>query len=151
MAAAMVAGGAAPANATGSQTDVNLHYGLMSVKAWHCTLYVTACDWRSETIVEPTDGTSMMDEVTNVAILSTRGFTLKEVHIEKNPEATLVFPSIDQGKVEWTKRVSNNVANFGQFKDIKTDINVNVRSCGSGDGPGEQGPVSEKCVEVGAV
>ncbi len=148
---AMAVTAVAPAHATGAETPTNLHYATMVVKAWHCSLYVTACDWRSETIVSDVENGGMMDEVTNVAELSARGISLESANIAKNPEAGLTFPSQGKGRVTWTKYISNNVSNFGQFTGIIGTVNVNVKSIGSGDGPGTYGRVDEKIAEVGAI
>lgn len=146
--AATLLGAALPAHATGAQNDFQTGYGTFRVKAYHCSVYTTACDWRSETMLI-NNGGRIMDTITNVSRLEAHGVDVS-VRISKNPEATLTMVSRSLGEVRWTRFTSNNVVTRGQMQPSGGTTYVSVNSCGSGDGPSSFGFVSEKCAYAGA-
>ncbi|WP_066883676.1 hypothetical protein [Carbonactinospora thermoautotrophica] len=133
---------------TGDESRWSVGYGTFVVKAWHCTMYRSACDWRSETMLV-NNGGRIMDWIQNRSELEAHGPSAT-ITISKNPEATLTMKSRSLGEVRWKRFVSNNVVTRGQMRPSWSTAWVSVRSCGSGDGPGSYGYVSEKCAYAGA-
>jgi len=141
---------AAPASATGGQSTWSVGYGSFTVKSWHCTLYVTNCDWRGETILT-NNGGRIMDWIQNSATVVVHGVSISKLDISKSPSATITFPALSTATVTWRKYVANNVYNSGNVYAGYFSTYVSVNSCGSGNGPGGYGLVSSKCVYAGAV
>lgn len=133
---------------TGAEADFGIGYGTFRIKAWHCTTYWSACDWRSETMLV-NNGGKYMDWIENRSTLEAHGISAS-VTISKNPEASLKMVSNKIGEVRWRRYVSNNTVTWGQMRPGGATTHVSVNSCGSGDGPGGYGYVTEKCVYAGA-
>lgn len=140
--------GSSSASATGSQIDFDLNYGTFRVKAYHCSVYGSACDWRSEAMLVNNRG-RIMDSIESRSMLEAHGVSVSVV-ISTNPEATLTMVSRSLGEVRWRKFVANNVVTRGQMRPSAGTTFVSVTSCGSGDGPDTFGFVSEKCAYAGA-
>jgi hypothetical protein len=141
---------AGPAAATGGQSTWSVGYGSFTVKSWHCSFYVTNCDWRGETILT-NNGGRIMDWIQNAATVKVHGVSISSLNISKSPSASITFRTTSTATVTWRKYVANNVYNSGNVYAGYTSTYVSVNSCGSGNGPGGYGLVSSKCVYAGAL
>lgn len=139
---------ASPAHATSASTSVGLPGGnKVSVNAWHCGFYVTACDWKASTKMSGTNPRKAK-WIQNRAELQAHGVSVS-LTISKNPEATLTMKSRSLGEVRWKNTNANISDTYGQMRPGGATTYVSTRSCGSAQVTSAI-KVSEKCAYAGA-
>ncbi|MGX1270940.1 hypothetical protein [Streptomyces phaeoluteigriseus] len=139
---------ASPAHATSASTSVGLPGGnKVSVNAWHCGFYVSACDWKASTKMSGTNPRKAK-WIQNRAELQAHGVSVS-LTISKNPEATLTMKSRSLGEVRWRNTNANISDTYGQMRPGGATTYVSTRSCGSAQVTSAI-KVSEKCAYAGA-
>ncbi|MFF8320668.1 hypothetical protein ACF06V_26330 [Streptomyces bobili] len=139
---------ASPAQATSASTSVGLPGGnKVSVNAWHCGFYVSACDWKASTKMSGTNPRKAK-WIQNRAELQAHGISVS-LTISKNPEATLTMKSRSLGEVRWRNTNANISDTYGQMRPGGATTYVSTRSCGSAQVTSAI-KVSEKCAYAGA-
>ncbi|MCX5525047.1 hypothetical protein AB0L47_06495 [Streptomyces bobili] len=139
---------ASPAQATSASTSVGLPGGnKVSVNAWHCGFYVSACDWKASTKMSGTNPRKAK-WIQNRAELQAHGISVS-LTISKNPEATLTMKSRSLGEVRWKNTNANISDTYGQMRPGGATTYVSTRSCGSAQVTSAI-KVSEKCAYAGA-
>lgn len=139
---------AAPAHATSATTTVGLPGGnKISINAWHCGVYVSACDWKASTKMSGSNP-KKAKWIQNRADLQAHGISVS-IKISKNPEATLTMKSKSLGEVRWKNTNANISDTYGQMRPSKTTVYVSTKSCGSAQVTSAI-KVSEKCAYAGA-
>ncbi|MDX3530396.1 hypothetical protein P1P75_29280 [Streptomyces sp. ID05-39B] len=139
---------ASPAQATSASTSVGLPGGnKVSVNAWHCGFYVSACDWKASTKMSGTNPRKAK-WIQNRAELQAHGISVS-LTISKNPEATLTMKSRSLGEVRWKNTKANISDTYGQMRPGGATTYVSTRSCGSAQVTSAI-KVSEKCAYAGA-
>lgn len=139
---------ATPTHATSASTAVGVPGGnRITVNAWHCTLYATACDWKASTKMSGRNPRKAR-WIQNRAELEAHGVSVS-VSISKNPEATLTMVRKSLGVVRWKNTNASISDTFGQMRPSKGTAYVSTRSCGSAQVTGAI-KVSEKCAYAGA-
>ncbi|MFF7528812.1 hypothetical protein ACFZB2_06910 [Streptomyces bobili] len=139
---------ASPAQATSASTSVGLPGGnKVSVNAWHCGFYVSACDWKASIKMSGTNPRKAK-WIQNRAELQAHGISVS-LTISKNPEATLTMKSRSLGEVRWKNTNANISDTYGQMRPGGATTYVSTRSCGSAQVTSAI-KVSEKCAYAGA-
>ncbi|MEU7054475.1 hypothetical protein [Streptomyces sp. NPDC046197] len=139
---------ASPAQATSASTTVGLPGGnKISINAWHCGFYVTACDWKASTKMSGSNPRKAK-WIQNRAELQAHGVSVS-IKISKNPEATLTMKSRSLGEVRWKNTNANISDTWGQMRPGGATTYVSTRSCGSAQVTNSI-KVSEKCAYAGA-
>ncbi|MEV0963716.1 hypothetical protein AB0J25_14175 [Streptomyces sp. NPDC049910] len=139
---------ASPAHATSASTSVGIPGGnKISINAWHCGFYVSACDWKASTKMSGTNPRTAQ-WIQNRAELAAHGVSVS-IKISKNPEATLTMKSRSLGEVRWKNTNANISDTYGQMRPGGTTTYVSTRSCGSAKVTGSIN-ISEKCAYAGA-
>jgi hypothetical protein len=139
---------ASPAQATSASTSVGLPGGnKVSVNAWHCGFYVSACDWKASTKMSGTNPRKAK-WIQNRAEFQAHGISVS-LTISKNPEATLTMKSRSLGEVRWKNTNANISDTYGQMRPGGATTYVSTRSCGSAQVTSAI-KVSEKCAYAGA-
>ncbi|GGU32780.1 hypothetical protein [Streptomyces lavendofoliae] len=139
---------ASPAHATSSSTSVGIPGGnKISVNAWHCGFYVTACDWKASTKMSGTNPRKAK-WIQNRAELRAHGVSVS-ITISKNPEATLTMKSRSMGEVRWKNTNANISDTHGQMRPGGATTYVSTKSCGSAKVTNSIN-ISEKCAYAGA-
>jgi hypothetical protein len=139
---------ATPAHATSASTSVGIPGGnKISVNAWHCGFYVTACDWKASTKMSGTNPRKAK-WIQNRAELAAHGISVS-ITISKNPEATLTMKSKSLGEVRWKNTNASISDTYGQMRPGGATTYVSTKSCGSAKVTNSIN-VSEKCAYAGA-
>jgi hypothetical protein len=139
---------AAPAHATSASTSVGIPGGnKITINAWHCGFYTTACDWKASTKMSGTNPRKAK-WIQNRTELEAHGISVS-ITISKNPEATLTMKSRSLGEVRWKNTNANISDTYGQMKPGGTTTYVSTKSCGSAQVTSSI-RVSEKCAYAGA-
>ncbi|MFE0455406.1 hypothetical protein ACFW2D_29895 [Streptomyces sp. NPDC058914] len=139
---------ATPAHATSASTSVGVPGGnKISVNAWHCGFYVTACDWKASTKMSGTNPRKAK-WIQNRAELAAHGISVS-ITISKNPEATLTMKSKSLGEVRWKNTNASISDTYGQMRPGGATTYVSTKSCGSAKVTNSIN-VSEKCAYAGA-
>ncbi|MGX9886763.1 hypothetical protein [Streptomyces sp. NPDC002276] len=144
---------AAPAHATTASGTWGIPGHRMQVNAWHCSSYVTACDWKASTKLYKGTRGSTHDSaqwVQNRAILAAHGISVS-IKISKNPEASLTMNSKSQGTVRWKNYGGRKwiADTYGQMRPSRLTVYVSTKSCGSAQITSRI-KFTEKCVYAGA-
>ncbi|MFI9548541.1 hypothetical protein ACIHAR_32270 [Streptomyces sp. NPDC052016] len=139
---------ATPAHATSASTSVGIPGGnKISVNAWHCGFYVTACDWKASTKMSGINPRKAK-WIQNRAELAAHGISVS-ITISKNPEATLTMKSKSLGEVRWKNTNASISDTYGQMRPGGATTYVSTKSCGSAKVTNSIN-VSEKCAYAGA-
>ncbi|MCF2537602.1 MULTISPECIES: hypothetical protein [Streptomyces] len=139
---------ASPAHATSASTSVGIPGGnKISINAWHCGFYVTACDWKASTKMSGTNPRKAK-WIQNRAELAAHGISVS-ITISKNPEATLTMKSRSLGEVRWKNTNASISDTYGQMRPGGATTYVSTKSCGSAKVTNSIN-VSEKCAYAGA-
>ncbi|MGW4087116.1 hypothetical protein ACWEGS_29195 [Streptomyces sp. NPDC004822] len=139
---------ASPAHATSASTSVGIPGGnKISINAWHCGFYVTACDWKASTKMSGTNPRKAK-WIQNRAELAAHGISVS-IKISKNPEATLTMKSRSLGEVRWKNTNASISDTYGQMRPGGATTYVSTKSCGSAKVTNSIN-VSEKCAYAGA-
>lgn len=140
---------AAPsAHATSDSATWNIPGGnKMSVNAWHCGTYVSACDWKASTKMKGSNP-KKAQWIKNVADLQAHGVSVS-IKISKNPEASLKMVSKSLGRVTWKNTKTWISDTSGQMRPSKLTTYVSTKSCGSAQITSKV-KFSTKCVYAGA-
>lgn len=137
-----------PARATSASNAVGLPGGnRVTVNAWHCGVYVSACDWKASTKMSGKRPRTAR-WIQNRAELEAHGVSVS-LAVSKNPQATLTMVSRSLGVVRWRNTNASISDTWGQMRPSKGTVYVSTRSCGSAQVTGAI-KVSEKCAYAGA-
>ncbi|MFF0202364.1 hypothetical protein [Streptomyces sp. NPDC005017] len=136
------------AGATSSSHTVGLPGGnRITINAWHCGVYVNACDWKASTKMSG-ERPRTARWIQNRAELEAHGVSVS-LAVSKNPEATLTMVSRSLGVVRWRNTNASISDTYGQMRPSRGTVYVSTRSCGSAQVNGAI-KVSEKCAYAGA-
>ncbi|WP_330349054.1 hypothetical protein [Streptomyces sp. NBC_00582] len=139
---------ATPTHATSAATTVGLPGGnKIAINAWHCAVYVNACDWRASTTMSGLNPRKAQ-WIQNRAELEAHGVG-GSLQISQNPGATLTVISKALAEVRWKNTNASIADTWGQVRPSKTTMYVSTRSCGTAQVTGAI-KVSEKCAYAGA-
>ncbi|MFJ6615237.1 hypothetical protein ACIQPT_33740 [Streptomyces sp. NPDC091289] len=140
---------ASPAHATSSSQSWNINGGYKAtVNAWHCGVYVKACDWKTSTKLYKGKSSAKATWIQSRAIVKSHGVGAS-LEISKSPSIKIYSKTKDKAEYRW-KNTNTWISDAsGQVKPGWSATHISTKSCGALK-IGKNINFKEKCVTAGA-